>query len=186
VVVEASLFMLLVAILRTQPSHSPLFPGAYWFIYSLFWSAIISLIAQGSATYFDPGQKLGSAKSGHAVVQAGLVLTLVLDVVIITILGIFHNRCSKAGVFKAADGGSRKMDIVIGTVYVGAILLLVRDLFTTIQIFESTKRLIWTSEALMWVFEVLPILGTFVVINVARPVKLLRESYDAGVSSSPC
>jgi len=176
VVISAALYMLLFFLFRKQPGLDPLNPRMYWVICNLFLCAIISLTAQGSASYFNPNATHGAAKSGHILLEVSLIMMLVLTITFLGLLLEFHRRCSSAKVFESGDGAN-SMNTVFWTLYITGLLMLVRDIFRTAQIFSSTNSLAWTSEALFWVFDAVPLLLCLFVLNVSASTKLFRGSH---------
>jgi hypothetical protein len=164
--------MLLFFFVSKHPQLSPLWSWTPSFICTVLFSAVISLTAQGASSYFNPNATPGSAKSGHALLEASLVLLLVVSICFLGILGEFHRRCSRAKVFVE---NKRNMDIVLVTLYAAGLLLLVRDIFRTSQIFSPTDSLSW-KESLFWGFEVLPLFLCLFLLNVPWPAKLLQQS----------
>jgi hypothetical protein len=132
----------------------------------LILSAVISLTAQGTANFFSPGANPSSAHSNLQVLRAGVVLLLTTNLVCLTALALFHRRTSQG---LLSDDNSREVKIWIYVLYTVVILLLVRNLFRTVQIFSAADKDVWTIEALFWVFDATPEIICMFLLSLLPP-----------------
>jgi RTA1 like protein len=136
----------------------------------------ISLTAQGTATFFNMDATPGAVRSGLALLKASLVLQIFFSVVFIGILILFHRRCSAANGFD--DNRNKNARTAIFALYASATLILVRNIFRTVQIFSSPQSPAWTAEAYFWVFDATLLLVATLILNVWHPGKLLAVHWD--------
>lgn len=168
-IISASLYTLLSRLIATQPQLSPFRPYVLGFIFICLISAIISLTAQGASSFFSPTAPHSSAKAGLALLQASLVLQLFFNVVFIGILAVFHRRCFTAKVFH--EGRDKTMKPLAFTLYASATLILVRNIFRTVQLFSPLHSPAWKVEAFFWIFDATPLLICTLVLNFWHPGK---------------
>jgi len=175
-VLAASLFMILILTLHLSPKVLTLWRPVYWFIMSLFFSAIISLTSQGAATYFNPDAASGSVSSGRILLEVALCLMDFLAVLFLGLVTTFHRRATSTTPSVLNGSQAKNINIVLWTLYATGLLMLVRDIYRTAQIFSSTDSQVWTSEALFWIFDASVLLAILMVLNVAKPLKYLQEA----------
>ncbi|EXJ60674.1 hypothetical protein A1O7_04827 [Cladophialophora yegresii CBS 114405] len=174
--------------------------------YIVIWaltSAIISCTAQGCATYFDPAAKRSAITSALALLKASLFLQLSLNAVVLCVLVVVfmnwrngRSNGSHRGISglltEDADavGGrrgptARSSHIFVVSLLGLTVLLVVRNVFRTVQVFMSPLSGVWVDEAYFWVFEACVMVcfsGWFHVVHPARYVSL---GYACGLGG-PC
>jgi hypothetical protein len=135
-------------------------------------SAIITLTAQGTSSFFSPNASDGSVRSGLALLKASLIIQLFLNVAFITVVAIFYRRCSSEGTFQQSEG----QRIKIGTIAlcISTAWVLVRNLFRTAQIFLPSDSPAWTAEAYFWVFDATPMIAYTVLLHILHPAKYFQ------------
>ncbi|KAK7897045.1 hypothetical protein LTR67_004933 [Exophiala xenobiotica] len=146
----------------------------FWAI-TCFTSAIITCTAQGCASYFSAHQSQSAMSSGLALIKASLILQLFLNAVFVCLLAVYQYRSNlRLGPQQQAEHSqSRTMNIttVILTLYVLIGLILIRNIFRTVQIFTSPRSGLWTNEVYFWVFEPTVILAYSVIWHLTCPAK---------------
>jgi hypothetical protein len=143
---------------------------------------IISLTAQGTSSFFSPDATDGSVSAGLALLKASLIMQLFLNVTFIAIIGIFHRRYSSQGIFQ--QSGERRIKIVTVTLCISVAWILVRNLFSTIQIFLPSNSPVWTAEAYFWVFDATPMLAYTVFLHILHPAKYFQIEGDCYTARS--
>jgi len=138
---------------------------------AFLFSADISLTAQGTANFYNPDASSSTVRANLAVVQASVVLLLSANVLLLGILGLFHHRCSKSGVF--FEDANKRIKPLIFMLFGLGVLILLRNLFRTVQIFSSADDLIWRREVFFWVFDALPSLVCMLILNALHPTKFV-------------
>jgi RTA1 like protein len=167
--------MILILLLHIKPRVLTLWRGTYWGIFSLFFTVIISLTAQGSASYFNPTASVGSVKSGHILLDVALCFMLALAVLFLGLVTEYHRRVTKSTISAADNPQASLIKKIVWTLYTTGLLMLARDIFRTVQIFSPTDSLGWTSEALFWVFEATPLLLVLYILNIVHPLRNLKS-----------
>jgi hypothetical protein len=135
----------------------------------LILSAVISLTAQGTANFFGTGADPSTAHASLQVLRAGVVVLLATNFVCLTVLALFHRRMSM-GLLR--DDTKREVKVWIPVLYTVGVLLLVRNLFRTVQIFSAAGKNVWTSEALFWVFDATPDIVCIFLLSLILPVMI--------------
>lgn len=128
-----------------------------------FNSAVITCTAQGAATYFSPDQTDGAIKSGLALIKASLILQLFMNAAFLCILWITRTQ------------QQTRERIITTFVFLALMgLIIVRNLFRTIQIFASPLSQLWLKEVYFWIFEACIMLAFTTLFHVMHPAKILR------------
>jgi hypothetical protein len=70
------------------------------------------------------------------------------------------------------DDTKREVKVWIPVLYAVGVLLLVRNLFRTVQIFSVADKNMWTSEALFWVFDATPDIVCTFLLSLILPVMI--------------
>jgi hypothetical protein len=145
---------------------------------------LITLTAQGAASFFNPDSTLGAIKSGLALLKASLILQLVFLVVVVLIVLVSRNRAQARGI--------SLLDSELSNIYNFSgyfVLLLIRDIFRTVQIYMPSDSMVWTQEVFFWVFDAVPMLAYTVLLNWLHPGQhlsdVMREERRAAAASPP-
>lgn len=150
----------------------------------MFNTAVITTLSQGAATYWNSDIKNDQRTAGLALVKASLFLQLAPNTAYLTIMALLKYR-QKSRYMPAEYRRDRKITIVTYTLYVLMGLIVVRNIFRTIQIFEPPTSGWWTSEVYFWIFEACVMLAFTVVFHVMHPAKYL-EMRAGDLSSDRC
>ncbi|OCK77227.1 hypothetical protein K432DRAFT_445492 [Lepidopterella palustris CBS 459.81] len=118
----------------------------------------------------------GSIQSALALLKASLILLLISNISFLVILALFHRRCFTAKVFH--ENANRNIKILAFTLYTLGTLILLRNIFRTVQIFSPPHSLAWRTEAFFWVFDAIPLLLCTLLLNTLYPGKLLLVRAD--------
>jgi hypothetical protein len=135
---------------------------------------IISLTAQGTAIFFNSDAAPSTVRSSLGILKASLVLLLFANLSFLGILTMFYRRCSTTKVFN--DGGYKKIKVLTIVLYATGLLILVRNIFRTVQIFSSPYSSVWETETFFWVFDAAPLLISSLLLNAFHPAKLVPVS----------
>lgn len=173
VVLAVALYMILFALLNVEPQLSRFWSRAMFCIWSIYMCAIISITSQGASTFFKSNASHSTITSARAEIQASFILQLVLNICFFIILALFQRRFSKAGSFEGTD--KTKVGNLSLTLYTLGALMLVHNIYRTIQIFSPASSAAWKTEALYWVFDAVPLLLFSLILNVVQPVRLLQH-----------
>lgn len=113
--------------------------------------------------------------SGLALIKASLILQLFLNVVFVCLLALYQPSPKlRLGLERQAGlSHSRTANIttIMLTFDVLIGLILIRNIFRTVQIFTSPRSELWTNEAYFWVFEPVVMLAYSVVWHLMCPAK---------------
>jgi hypothetical protein len=176
------LYLFLPRLLATHPSLVPIRPIYLRALHICLFSVIISLTAQGTSTFFSPDATGGSLSSDLAVLQASLIIQLVLNAISIAIISIFYGRYSSQGI--SQQSGERRIKIATISITLSIALVLVRNLFSTVQIFLPSDSPAWTTEAYFWVFDAALMLACTVFLHILHPAKYLLVEGDCCAARS--
>lgn len=140
----------------------------------MFNTAVITTLSQGASTYWNSDVKPGQVKAGLALIKASLFLQLAPNIAYLAIMALLTYR-QKSRYMPSEYRHDRKTTIVTYTLYVLMGLIVVRNIFRTIQIFEPPTSGWWTSEVYFWIFEACVMLAFSVVFHVMHPAKYLED-----------
>lgn len=119
-----------------------------------------------------------------ALLKASLILQLVFLVAVLLIVLVSRRRAHAQG-FLQIDSGLFNMFNFSGFF----VLLFIRDIFRTVQIFMPSDSMVWTQEVFFWVFDAVPMLAYTVLLNWLHPGQhlsdVMREERRAAAASPP-
>jgi RTA1 like protein len=144
-------------------------------IISCFNTAVITCTAQGASTYFSQTASSNMITSGLALIKASLFLQLIFNAAFVGILVLLQHRQNIG--YHQRD---QKITTVMLTLYALIGLILVRNVFRTVQIFVSPLSPLWTVEAYFWVFEACVMLAYTTLFHVMHPAKYLTGWCTSG------
>ncbi|KAK5046941.1 hypothetical protein LTR84_007295 [Exophiala bonariae] len=156
------LYIFLIRLFATGPTPAWFRPQLYTIIMTGFNSAVITCTAQGAATYFNPDQTDGAVKSGLALIKASLFLQLFMNTVFIYLLWTTRTQQQ-----------TREHTVTTTVLLVLICLVIVRNIFRTVQIFASPLSQLWMKEVYFWIFEACIMLVFTTLFHVMHPAKIL-------------
>ena len=146
-----------------------------------FTSAVISCTAQGCATYFNPDAKHSSVRPALALLKASLFLQLVPNAAVLCILvAVFLVRRKNTQVTEAGAGLRRPLHMFVLSLLILMSLMVVRNVFRTVQIFSSSLSKIWTDEVYFWVFEGAVMVCFTALFHILHPAQYVSLGYGTG------
>jgi RTA1 like protein len=149
------------------PYLSPLHPGRVWSTFIGLDVIVEAFAANGAALAVNQSLPGARRKIGVDLIKTSLILQIVLFVAFASVVAIFHLRAKRIGV------ANRKLKIIIYTMYASCTLILLRNLFRTVAFFTASDSYTNTTEWLIWVWEMVPMLINTFMLNVWPPAKYL-------------
>ncbi|ETI24475.1 hypothetical protein G647_03844 [Cladophialophora carrionii CBS 160.54] len=160
--------------------------------YIVIWAftcAIISCTAQGCATYFDPDAKRSSLSSALALLKASLFLQLSINAAVLCILVVVFlsrrtDRSNSGGLLTqdaVGQRGPRSSHIFVVSLLGLTALLVVRNVFRTVQVFMAPLSGIWVEEAYFWVFDASVMMCFTGLFHVVHPARFVSLGYACGL-----
>ncbi|KIX02299.1 uncharacterized protein Z518_08239 [Rhinocladiella mackenziei CBS 650.93] len=163
------LYLTFLRMLTARPTLILIPPSPIFIVVSCFNTAIITCLAQGAATYFNPRASENAISSGLALIKASLFLQLFLNGAFIYILTLVQKRQTARNL----SHYQRDRAIAALTLLTMMGMILVCNIFRTVQIFVSPTSSLWTAEVFFWVFDACMLLSFTVVFHVMHPGKFL-------------
>lgn len=145
-------------------------PYAFAFM-SGFTSAIITCSSQGAATYFSLQQSHGTNVSGRRLLQASLFLFFFINIVFLALLAVWQYRQTTR--YRSELIGSARVRVLVRTLYLLQGLIVVRNVFRTVQMFAAPASAAWMREGYFWVFEVLALVLFNLVWHLRHPARYI-------------
>ena len=149
------------------PYLSPLHPGRVWSTFIGLDVVIEVLAGNGAAQFANASNTPESRKVGMDLLKASLILQVILFVAFASVIAVFHMRARRAGV------ANHKLKVIIYTMYASCTLILTRNLFRTVAIFLPHDSYTNSTEWLIWVWEMIPMVINTVMLNIWPPAKYL-------------
>ena len=149
------------------PCLSPLHPGRVWSTFIGLDIIVEALAANGAALVSNQSITARRRKIGFDLVKASLILQVVLFAAFASVVALFHIRARRAGVV------NYRLKVIIYTMYASCTLIVMRNLFRTVAIFTAYDSYTNSTEWLIWVWEMVPMLANTVMLNVWPPAKYL-------------
>ncbi|KAH0844213.1 RTA1 domain protein [Fonsecaea pedrosoi] len=140
------------------PYLSPLHPGRVWTTFVAL-DLVDGIIAANGASY------AANTDNSDSKVKMGIIL---VKVSLILLLGI---RCIAANVF------TRKVKVVVYSLYASGFLILIRNTFRTASFFYPPNSTANGKEWIFWVLEVIPMLFNTYLMNLFPPLKYLPHNH---------
>lgn len=160
-------YFILARALYYIPYLSPLHPGRVWSTFIGLDVLVEAFAANGAALAVNQGLPEARRIIGFNLIKASLIMQVVLFFAFASVVAVFHIRARRLGVV------NYKLKVIIYTMYVSCTLILLRNLFRTITIFFPSNAYANTTEWLIWVWEMVPMLLNTYMLNVWPPAKYL-------------
>jgi RTA1 like protein len=149
------------------PYLSPLHPGRVWTTFIGLDVIVEAFAGNGAALAVNQSLPAQRREVGLSLIKASLIMQVVLFVAFASVVAIFHIRARRAGVV------NYKLKVIIYTMYASCTLIVLRNLFRTVAFFTPWDSYANSTEWLIWVWEMVPMLLNTVMLNVWPPAKYL-------------
>ncbi|KAL1602236.1 hypothetical protein SLS59_004923 [Nothophoma quercina] len=184
---ELANYHVLGRILYYVPYFAPLHPGRTLTTFGFLSTIVEVMNALGVSYLLSP--KIGESKQkfGHGLMKASLICQLAVISTFCVIAGVFHRRCSRAGIT------TRKVQGPLLTMYISMTLILIRTIYRIVEHFGQSQipanpppgwdpmslSPIVRYEWVFWVFEASLMLVNTVLWNYRHPRRYPPEDYHA-------
>lgn len=182
---ELANYHVLGRILYYVPYFAPLHPGRTLTTFGFFSALVEVMNALGVSYLMTPEIRESKQKLGHALMKASLICQLGVISVFCIIAGVFHRRCTRAGIT------SRSVQGPLWTMYTSMTLILIRTIYRVVEHFGTSQipanlppdwdpmslSPIVRYEWFFWVFEASLMLINTVLWNIRHPRLFLPENY---------
>ncbi|KAK5956023.1 hypothetical protein OHC33_002596 [Knufia fluminis] len=181
-VYSAAEYNILGRLMHYLPMHAPFHPGrvVYFFVY--LGAAVEVLTALGAAELSSAAQNdTAPLKRGASLLAAGVILQGVVELLFVSLVGLIHRRCAKAGML------TRNVTIVCITLYGTSALVLLRCVFRAVEKFNILNVVssgkcdgacddILSTEWYLYAFEGAPMVLYTIWLNIVHPGRFLPSS----------
>lgn len=152
------------------PYLSPLHPGRVWSTFIGLDVIVEAITGNGAALVANQSLPEARRKIGLDLIKASLVMQVILFAAFAGVVAVFHVRALRAGVV------NHKLKVIIYTMYASCTLIGLRNLFRTVAFFTPPDSYTNTTEWLIWVWEMVPMLVNTVILNIWPPAKYLPSN----------
>jgi RTA1 like protein len=149
------------------PYLSPLHPGRVWSTFIGLDVIIEAIASNGAALFANQSITPKRRQIGIDLVKASLIMQVILFVAFASVVAFFHIRARRAGVV------NHRLKVIIYTMYASCTLIVTRNLFRTVTIFLPYYSYTNSTEWLIWVWEMVPMVMNTVMLNIWPPAKYL-------------
>ncbi len=157
--------------------HTPLHPARVLYFFIYLGALVEGLSGAGAGQLAGAGYKIGSPTyvSGGRLLAVAIVVQGVVEVVFMSLVGLMHYRCAKAGML------ARNVKIICFTLYGTSALIVVRCVFRAVEAFTtytmSCEEVYCGSVArhewYLYVFEAAPMVLYTFWLNALHPGRYL-------------
>lgn len=149
------------------PYLSPIHPGRVWSTLIGLDVLVETFATAGASQAYNPGISARRRKIGIDLIKTSLILQLILFAAFVGVVANFHIRARRA------DVANHKLKVIVYTMYASCTLILTRNLFRTVAFFTPWDSYTNSTEWLVWVWEMVPMLINTFMLNVWPPGKYL-------------
>ncbi|KAL8783871.1 MAG: hypothetical protein Q9195_009263, partial [Heterodermia aff. obscurata] len=160
-------YFVLGRVLFYVPYLSPIHPGRVMSTFVGLDAVVGILTGNGASRSANTSNTPSEMKAGADMVRASIILQLACFVGFIALEMVFHSRCIKASVL------NQKLQRIITLLYVSSALILVRNIYRVVEVWEGYDSYLTNHEAFFYVFDGALMLVNTVMWNVWHPMEFL-------------
>ncbi|KAJ4859382.1 RTA1 like protein domain-containing protein [Trichoderma breve] len=155
----ASIYMILgrIILLVDGQEHSIIRPQWLTKIFVTGDIVCFLMLAGGSGILATAKNNQSMSHTGNNVIIGGLVLQLIWFAIFVVVAGVFHYRMRSIPTARSQQPEVR-WQVYLQTLYVSAILIIIRNLFRVIEYVEGNDGYLLSREAFIYIFDALPML----------------------------
>lgn len=128
------------------------------------------LTGNGASRVSNASSSPGEIRSGRDMLRASILLQVVCFLAFIALEVVFHRRCIRANVL-----GS-KLRTMVYLLYASSALILVRNIYRVVEVFQGYSGYLQSHEAFFYVFDGALMLINSIMFNVYHPMMFLPQS----------
>lgn len=140
-----------------------------------------ALTANGAAILSDPTNSPSRLRSGRYEFRASILLQLFCFIGFIILEITFHRRC-----IKARNIITPRLRTVFVLLYASSGLILVRNIYRVVEVFEGGDGYLNSHEAFFYVFDGALMLINTVMFNIMHPMMILPNSNKVYLATDGC
>ena len=125
------------------------------------------LTGNGASRSANTSNTPSEIKAGADMVRASIILQLACFVGFIALEVVFHFRCIKANVL------NQKLQGIISLLYVSSALILIRNIYRVVEVWQGYDSYLTNHEAFFYVFDGALMLVNTLMWNVWHPMEFL-------------
>lgn len=130
------------------------------------------LTGNGAAKIANLSSSPEQIRIGNGLIRASLLLQIVLFALFISLEVVFHLRLVKSRIKHA------KLYTIVALLYASSALILIRNIYRCIEIWQGYTGYLQRHEAFFYVFDAGLMLVNSIMLNVAHPAKYLPTSNE--------
>lgn len=140
-----------------------------------------ALTANGAAIASDPSNSPSRLRSGRDQFRASILMQLFCFIGFICLEITFHRRC-----LKAKNVITPRLRTVFFLLYASSTLILVRNIYRVIEVFQGVDGYVSSHEAFFYVFDGALMIINTVMFNVMHPMMFLPNSINVYLATDGC
>ncbi|KKP07844.1 RTM1 [Trichoderma harzianum] len=126
------------------------------------------MLAGGSGILATAKNNPSMSDTGNNVIIGGLVLQLIWFAIFVVVAGVFHYRMRSIPTARSQQPENR-WQVYLQTLYVSAILIIIRNLFRVIEYAEGNGGYLLSRETFIYIFDALPMLVIVLWLHWRHP-----------------
>ena len=162
-------YIVLARTLYYVPYLSPIHPGR---VQSTFigLDLVVGVLTSNGASYSANSRNTPSQiKTGTNLIRASILLQVACFIGFIALEVVLHRRCAKAGIL------TPKLRTIITLLYASSALILVRNIYRVVEVWQGYTGYLQTQQAFFYVFDAALMLVNTVMLNVWHPSMYLPD-----------
>lgn len=152
------------------PYLSPIHPGRVISTF-VFLDIIVGILTgNGAAKVSNPDSSVTQLRIGRGLIRASILLQVVCFLAFVTLEATFHQRCLRANIL------NKKLRMIITLLYTSSAIILIRNIYRVVEVFQGYTGYLQTHEAFFYVFDGALMLINSVMFNLYHPMMFLPLS----------
>lgn len=160
-------YIVLARTLYYVPFLSPIHPGRVLSTFIGIDVVIGALTGHGGAHSANPDATESQLKVGRNLIRASILLQMACFVGFIALEATLHRRLVKAKIF------TRKLRMIIILLYASSAMIMVRNIYRVVYVWQGYEGYLAKHEALFYVFDATVMLANSVMFNIWHPLMYL-------------
>lgn len=152
------------------PYLSPIHPGRVISTFVGLDIIVGILTANGAAKVSSLDNSPTELRVGRGLLRASIILQVVCFLAFVTLEATFHRRCLRANIL------NKRLRMIITLLYASSALILIRNIYRVVEVFQGYTGYLQTHEAFFYVFDGALMVINSVMLNIYHPMMFLPNS----------
>ncbi|MCJ1471062.1 hypothetical protein MMC07_009710, partial [Pseudocyphellaria aurata] len=163
-------YIVLGRILYYVPYFSPIHPGRVISTFVGLDIIVAILTGNGAAQVSNIDNSATGLRLGRGLLRTSILLQVICFLGFIALEVIFHRRCLRGNVL------NQKLRMIIILLYASSALILIRNVYRVVEVFQGYTGYLQNHEAFFYVFDGTLMLINSIMLNLYHPMMFLPHS----------